>query len=961
MGSFAGVNDVLVILKDHGADIDISKKWITIEYEDGFPQSLVITLNAKKGRYLTATPVILRWDRIFVRLTDINGEVVEDVFHVSNIAKKQIPHKGLSLVLTCPHQSSNLWKRTVSFTKTNIKLSNKEALDEMISIINFNKGTSDPTIEIRTPFDDPTKTGNRFDPETANLQVFESIKFNAGVEQLKDKELQPVEGGGSFEPMYVRFKSKYDHATGNFLDTVYLQAFPQGFHDNSGWTNVPTITLKQKPFGTGGGRPSVLGLTSNEDPEAGSNLIAIANKTAGTYLKDYSIYKGAQDVFNNAKAWLDGASYLRGHLVTDVGIFYECLSAHTANSGNRPPSGFWIARTFVKPAQWTQPTGYTAADLVRNNNIAYKALQTHTSSAADEPGLNPGAVDFWVRINYVPPVDYSPLTKNYVQSWINAIAGNIYAATNNERAMVVDANCIINNNLHPRLPVDFVFTDPINIPTELLINGDVPHAFFMLSMDSSDGTEGGTGPFAGNDRNGVPFAGNIVKFHDEDGDGVGEWIVFRETGDDFEVVDWHEGLSWVKNPCDQVTDFVNEVGQCKTIINGTGTRATIWKKGRYNIFTPPGFGNQATWSPNSQFECFHSVKWDSGNGRIDFSTEKILNDDVDSNSAVFAKFTPQLAGPGNNTYFSGLNFHSRWPRTSGSIPFGAVTIGERIKLSVFDLVNMYKTHLGTTDWFGPDVEDFYPIQGWAWKQKFTATSTIFGTFDTVGEYKMSMWLCDERMNVVTIDFSHPRNAETLDMETNLGNKKPYFGVPGLTSFFSAKEPEIVDIFEPHEWLMGGIYTKDSYDEQGRYKHGLSRFLTNSELKTSVDAWRMIKPLVATNLDEPNNLPIRNLETDKIKEQDIVSYSQIKNLVLGLEKFKTFPRRRFIIPTRGRCNIAPGDPIYYENTEVISDTTDAKTNTIKAVADKITYSCSKPRGNGPAGFKRTVDLITRVWP
>ena len=133
MGKFGEQYDVLIILKDHsgdpGADVngdfDLSEKWVTYQYIETSPQSFTVTFNARRGRFMTKVPKIKKWDRLFVRLTKINGSIIEDVFHVSHISKTQIPGVGLGLKLTCPHQSSNLWKRTVSFTKTNIKLSNK--------------------------------------------------------------------------------------------------------------------------------------------------------------------------------------------------------------------------------------------------------------------------------------------------------------------------------------------------------------------------------------------------------------------------------------------------------------------------------------------------------------------------------------------------------------------------------------------------------------------------------------------------------------------------------------------------------------------------------------------------------------------------------------------------------------------------------------------------------------------
>ena len=56
----------------------------------------------------------------------------------------------------------------------------------------------------------------------------------------------------------------------------------------------------------------------------------------------------------------------------------------------------------------------------------------------------------------------------------------------------------------------------------------------------------------------------------------------------------------------------------------------------------------------------------------------------------------------------------------------------------------------------------------------------------------------------------------------------------------------------------------------------------------------------------------------------------------------------------------GDPVYLTDTESINDDDDAVANTVKAVANKITLSLSKTK-NGPAGLKKTVELVRRVWP
>ena len=118
--------------------------------------------------------------------------------------------------------------------------------------------------------------------------------------------------------------------------------------------------------------------------------------------------------------------------------------------------------------------------------------------------------------------------------------------------------------------------------------------------------------------------------------------------------------------------------------------------------------------------------------------------------------------------------------------------------------------------------------------------------------------------------------------------------------------------------------------------------------------------MATNADVLQDKPTRNISTQFIKKQNIVSYAQIKNLVLGLDKLYNFPRREFAENTGGRCDIQFGDSVYYTDSEEINDTTDSLPNTIKGVNTKTVISLSKGK-NGPGGFTAKFDLVTRLFP
>jgi hypothetical protein len=492
--------------------------------------------------------------------------------------------KVRQLELFCPHQSSNYWKRSVYFVGR--RISGQEALTGVVTDLasSDNRGSKDPEVEIPTTFDQVNKLGNFLDPNTSNDYIFESVRFEQAVKKIRDIELQPIEGGGSFEPMYVRFKSKYNHVTGADLDTVYLQAIPQGFKDNSGvFNSTPSVTITQ-PKQTGN-QSHVYGLESDEEPEQGTNLIGLFNKTAGSYPKDLSLWSGARDVFDAVKDWQSGKLYKEGHLVRFNGSTYECIVTHTSVGGNSPPNFLWVLRTFTKPGDWTASTGYSKNDLVVHNKIAYKALISHSATS----GNKPPDTSTWIRVNFVPTTDYSPLTKGRAQDWINAMAGAKHAATNNQRTAVITPNCVIPDKQHPRDFVRLVETSPSSIPSSHKIGGTrIPHGYRMLAVNPSTGADSGTGDFSGNDKNGVAYAGNLIEYQDFDEDGSGDWVVIEESKNDSEIFEWDECFSWTKNPCTGLGSYVDGNGACQI-----GSRESTWKKGAYTLINLPLAGTVA--------------------------------------------------------------------------------------------------------------------------------------------------------------------------------------------------------------------------------------------------------------------------------------------------------------------------------------------------------------------------------
>jgi len=145
--NFTPYTKVLVILKREGqSDTDLSEAWSTIEYEDGLPQSVKITLNAAFGLFMTKDPIIVKFDKIFVQITDARGNIIQDVFQVKTLKRSRRPGKNKQLTLFCPHQSEHLWSRTISIVSR--RTSGFDALNKIIDQLNVpqNRGTEEQTI-----------------------------------------------------------------------------------------------------------------------------------------------------------------------------------------------------------------------------------------------------------------------------------------------------------------------------------------------------------------------------------------------------------------------------------------------------------------------------------------------------------------------------------------------------------------------------------------------------------------------------------------------------------------------------------------------------------------------------------------------------------------------------------------------------------------------------------------------
>ena len=735
-----------------------------------------------------------------------------------------------------------------------------------------------------------------------------------------------------------------------------------GASPNEAFTSTPNITLKKTPLNDFTG--NTLEFESNEEPEQATNITVVCDKSSGSWPDNaYAKFQGAKDAFRLTKLWQQDEPYLKGILVRHNNLTYEAKSDHVSAAGQSPDvaTTLWIQRLFTKPAEWADSTSYAIHDIRKIGDIAYEALQSHTSSSANKPPNN----SFWSRINFVPTTDYSPLTKQKAQYWINAMGGYVDANVNNGKTAYVDHNSVIKNETHRRTDVDGIYADSDSIPVHMkkLISAT------RYPIDGLRILVNGTGlnDFAQLDPNGIAFDNTIAVFRDPQGLGTtGIWFVLEHWGaakTDDEIYDYEKGDSWTYKPVTPPDVLINEEPKAFPLFIDPGSRNSGWTKGAYVLFNALGT-IAGLFVVNGQFDCHHPVKFDAGAGRVEVGNEKISEDDIDSNSAVFASFEPNVS---DSKKIAGLNWTAMWPRNENAIPYGAVTIGEQIALSVIDFLNKHKTHTGKREWFGPESEDYMDMQEFAFFQRID-NFFPFGVRTFQGTFKMQIWAVDENDNKIKIEYVQAKNGSAAPLTAPLSKHDRQRSVPGLSTFIRANEPEALEIFDFEKVRRGGIETAESFDEDGRFRTVLtnanpfeaSRFLFTEKLKLSIDAFRMNKPLVVTNVDEPDNKPERNIPSEIIQAPEIISYSQAKNLARNLVPILNFEKDEFPVVKKFSNDVSWGDSVYYEDDEAIDDTTDSKLNTIKAVVENNRISISKGGDGAPGGFRNTVHLITRLW-
>jgi len=488
--------DYTLVLKDHGSDISLKAFVNTIQYEETGNDEIsnaIIVLNAHFGRWIknniviggVTYPKINFFDRIYLKITDPDGNSVEDVLEVL----KKIPYEsstfGDSLEIQCSNQGWHFAQ--VRFADQILRASGFDVVKTICDDYNVNLGPKDPTIEKHDQvYDTATRLGNAMSKATFNDYDWGNVETYCvdGVNDTIDKLGSSVDAGGELNFFDFRFVPKYNHALNQFIDIMQLSIAVSGQVNSK-------VTISKAD--------SVAKITDTRgelEPLQGSNIMAVGDPNGGSLPTNFAIYFGQKEKFFSALDWVSGLPYLAGMRVQYNGHFYLCLSNVT--SGTNPASD---------PGHWQD-----------QGNVFTTAT-----------------------------VDYSPYTKNKPQYWINSGAGYIFSRTPTQNdATQFDHNIVIQDTNHRRTWVDIIVTNPASIPADMLIGGLPFRTLRVLCRGTPAGVFAQNGS---KDRFGVSYQNAVIKHNGGVSGTYQDWDVFQSPQNDLEVVEKRTGFCWIWNHC----------------------------------------------------------------------------------------------------------------------------------------------------------------------------------------------------------------------------------------------------------------------------------------------------------------------------------------------------------------------------------------------------------------------------
>lgn len=903
-----------LVLKDHGADVDLKPLLESEEYEETGNEEVsnaLIKLNAGKfGRFFkdnvtvgTKTwPKINFFDRIFIRFTDPDGNITEDVLEVLHISK--IEMKGVGDVIEIQADTQGYHLSRMHNLKQYQRESGFDIIADNGAVYNSLdvRGTNQPTLEGHDlafsfagakPFGNAASQATSIDLDFGNAEFYIQDAINAS----SDRYGSSVDSGGELEFFDWRTLPKYDHSTGLDIDKILMQFRVSG---DIGAASKVVVDKASTAF-------KLLDTRGDLDPEKSTSVYAWGDINSGSNPPGFQIYFGEKEAFLAAKQWTDGIFYKSGMRVQFEGAFYVALQNHTAI-------------------------------LATNDPIT-------------------GIGFFWNVETFTPTQDYSLWTKDRPQYWINSGAGYIHQETFPaiHKAAMHDHNLVIRDVNHRRSWTDVRVISLATVPSTMYLQGggDEMYRGFRILLDTAVAALGA--PFTQNsskDRFDKSYADATVQHNGGTFVGSNEylnWDVFLESKNDLEIIVMRDGDSYVFNPCSSL----NFSGTC------LGSRTPGWNIGYYKAVQIAGV-TLSTFASDSRIDCLHPYQILNGPARPDFGTTQGVEPGTPGvDSAIRVKFD---LGDDIRSAGAWLNFAWPIPRDGFAGVFAATNVGEKFINPTFDFNNMHLSSLGKRglnqgiDSEGRGALDFGKSSAIRMYLKILAT-TIAGLIPPGGDFKFRLSFFDTGDNVIVKDVTISHNINADEIEAEIGGFEIFRGRHGI-AFTPVQELEILDIFESRNVVRMAISSMDSYDSDGRF-NPFNRFTAlfgTTELQ--IDAPHFVTPLNATTQTEilQANKPELNFERDPLDAPQISNYVQLRNHALSNLEIEQFKRVEYSITRPLRCDIKFGDEFTLKHPILVDDPDFAPNDEVDLICKKNIFTYSKGRGRG--GYKTVTIGIKR---
>ena len=268
-------------------------------------------------------------------------------------------------------------------------------------------------------------------------------------------------------------------------------------------------------------------------------------------------------------------------------------------------------------------------------------------------------------------------------------------------------------------------------------------------------------------------------------------------------------------------------------------------------------------------------------------------------------------------------------------------IGET-RVSVLDLNNLNYTHDGKTGWDEPSSAELGPITGIHFMFNFDIRmgQDAVGTTRLPGATGNQVFRCtiyDTEDNVWIQDFTYRFLGDTQQIILPIAGFKIYRARNPLATTLSdsikntiTPELKVLEIFEKRKVKMITLQWQESYDEAGRYAPWtISRWLvtlganllwgTNLRTRGIVDAFGFVKAPFAIAKKEGTNvgdIGAHHLMEDIPEYPGVSNVEQLKKIAQAELDLAQFRKDNFTIRTTGKCDLKPGDVIWFQDEDII---------------------------------------------